>query len=434
MWLYVPRHSAPESADSTLDSVSLADLLHRSCTWKGKRRLARLWLRALKTALSNRLQYGRISQHSMARAFEDWLTSHAQACPANRTPSPAGEQDTPTNELSGPSSYEWWERCSQTWFSSKMFLSFCDTSDQLETNYHDWATALRSRYSSRLPTLALPIEGSESLSWPTATAHDATGKRSEAATLSDHHYYPHDLAGSVQNWPTATAHDQHERYQKNAQGGTPLTAAAHRWPSPRSEDGESCGNHPSATDSLTGATKTWKTPHGMGSIDHSGKQGSGGEFHKQVMMWSTPRTITGGGESAQRKKELGRTESGRGDLQSQIQQQARTFPTPAARDYRSPNKRSYQERSGTTKGEQLSNYVAHSLQGQETPTGLPSSTDSLLFPQRLNPAFVSWLMGLPWWWTHPEPINFARSEMALYLCRQQSRLRFLLDALDSKRG
>ncbi len=35
-------------------------------------------------------------------------------------------------------------------------------------------------------------------------------------------------------------------------------------------------------------------------------------------LWPTPRTITGGPESAERKQELGRTESGGGDLQSRV--------------------------------------------------------------------------------------------------------------------
>lgn len=63
------------------------------------------------------------------------------------------------------------------------------------------------------------------------------------------------------------------------------------------------------------AEKHWLTPHGMGNIDANGKHGGsgGGEFAKQVTqwmtrarrdatssaklrdLWSTPRTITGGG-------------------------------------------------------------------------------------------------------------------------------------------
>ena len=45
--------------------------------------------------------------------------------------------------------------------------------------------------------------------------------------------------------------------------------------------------------------------------------------------------------------------------------------------------------------------------------------------RRLNPAFVCWLMGLPWWWTRAEPISFVAAEMESYL----SRLRWHLENL-----
>lgn len=60
------------------------------------------------------------------------------------------------------------------------------------------------------------------------------------------------------------------------------------------------------------------------------------------------------------------------------------LPTPAARDHRSPNKKSYQERSQSKKGEQLPNAVG----------GL------------LNPEFVETMMGFPLGWTElPQPSN-----------------------------
>jgi DNA (cytosine-5)-methyltransferase 1 len=57
------------------------------------------------------------------------------------------------------------------------------------------------------------------------------------------------------------------------------------------------------------------------------------------------------------------------------------WPTPAARDYRYPNARSYEERGGGKKGEQLPNAI-----------GGP-----------LNPEFVEWLMGYAIGWTDCEP-------------------------------
>jgi hypothetical protein len=59
------------------------------------------------------------------------------------------------------------------------------------------------------------------------------------------------------------------------------------------------------------------------------------------------------------------------------------WPTPAARDYRHPNKKTYHDRGGNKKGEQLPNAV-----------GGP-----------LNPTWVEWLMGWPLGWTDLEPLE-----------------------------
>lgn len=59
------------------------------------------------------------------------------------------------------------------------------------------------------------------------------------------------------------------------------------------------------------------------------------------------------------------------------------YPTPAARDYRSPNAKPYAERGGGKKGEQLQNFVG----GQ------------------LNPDWVEWLMNFPIRWTSLSPVQ-----------------------------
>lgn len=66
-----------------------------------------------------------------------------------------------------------------------------------------------------------------------------------------------------------------------------------------------------------------------------------------------------------------------------LDQQARFFPTPASRDYRTPNKVSYQDRGGVNKGEQLQNFVAHSLPALTIPDGPTSSGN---FPTSLQPS------------------------------------------------
>ena len=53
------------------------------------------------------------------------------------------------------------------------------------------------------------------------------------------------------------------------------------------------------------------------------------------------------------------------------------------------------------------------------PTGEQSQNTS---GRRLNPAFVCWLMGAPWFWTRAEPISFGAREMQSFHFALQSRL------------
>ena len=101
--------------------------------------------------------------------------------------------------------------------------------------------------------------------------------------------------------------------------------------------------------------------------------------------WPTPRAITGGAESAQRKQELGRTLSGGSDLQAEAQ----NWATPTARDYK----------DGT---DPSPNAPTNALLGRQAPrvTGQMSPSSTGL---RLNPWFVEWLMSFPAGWTVCEP-------------------------------
>lgn len=64
---------------------------------------------------------------------------------------------------------------------------------------------------------------------------------------------------------------------------------------------------------------------------------------------------------------------------------AKTWPTPCARDYRSPGK-TRRERTGGSQGENLPQIVG----GQ------------------LNPTWVEWLMGWPIGWTDLKPLEMAK--------------------------
>ena len=65
-----------------------------------------------------------------------------------------------------------------------------------------------------------------------------------------------------------------------------------------------------------------------------------------------------------------------------------------------------------------------------TTHGEPSSNTPPTSRRRLNPAFVCQLMGLSWWWTRAEPINFAAAEMESYRSRQRWHFENLCNALD----
>jgi hypothetical protein len=165
---------------------------------------------------------------------------------------------------------------------------------------------------------------------------------------------------------------------------------------------------------LESQTKHWLTPCGMTGMDHTGKLGSGGEFAKLVSNWVAPQE----------------------------------WPTPASRDYRTPNSQESQESRKHTGGEQLPNFVEHhflplaplipsgatfsvpvvSAHGAElSPTTRPAHVLGRL---RLNPAFGCWLMGWPSWWTNPGLTNSVRSEMASYRFALQSQLSSLCGAQD----
>lgn len=154
-------------------------------------------------------------------------------------------------------------------------------------------------------------------------------------------------------------------------------------------------------------------------------------------MWLTPRAITGGAESAERKRELGRTASGGGDLQSATQMwptatlmdlessgsrncegskahsgtsltdaattgnaygRGKRWPTASANDYKGT------ARPGQRRGQldEAAEQLFQSGHPTETTTkdGPESSTDTHSSPQpcRLNPYFVLWLMGFPLNW------------------------------------
>lgn len=97
------------------------------------------------------------------------------------------------------------------------------------------------------------------------------------------------------------------------------------------------------------------------------------------------------------------------------------WPTPATRDYRSPNGASHMDRStGAKHLDQLPNFIKHSFL-PAPPTSTHGGKSPSGSTRRLNPDFVDWLMGLIPGWT-----DYAPLETESYLCKVRSLLRSCL--------
>jgi len=96
------------------------------------------------------------------------------------------------------------------------------------------------------------------------------------------------------------------------------------------------------------------------------------------------------------------------------------WPTPRARDYHStPTK---------PRLDNLPDFAKYHFSRLAPPLiGQQSAPNSHSSPPKLNPAFVCWLMGWPWWWTNPEPTNSAQLEMASFQHKLQSHLYYSLN-------
>lgn len=151
--------------------------------------------------------------------------------------------------------------------------------------------------------------------------------------------------------------------------------------------------------------------------------------------WPTPRTITGGAESAERKQELGRTESGGGDLQaatlncptpmagsgpteknnmagnSDFSRKAMDLAQQMREQWETPGvaltEGSRLSRGGNRADELLLTGQAIALSSSSSPQAQSTDAGPQFSEIRrvLNPLFVEWLMGWPIGWTDSAPVE-----------------------------
>lgn len=219
-----------------------------------------------------------------------------------------------------------------------------DTSELSSPTLKALATGLR-RHSSRLRTSARRTGENGSSSWPTATAEDAESSQARR---------PNDttLTEAVKDWPTPNAADS-ERTSETHQGGNLTLEGAALWQTPKAPTGGNVSR----------------------GHDRKGEPLLAG----QAQMWSTPRAISGGVETAERKQELGREESGGGDLQAM----ALNWPTPQAND--APNTNANQKNMPPSLGAASRSFP---LPQATPPDGAASSSDG---PSWLPPLTLRWM-------------------------------------------
>lgn len=128
-------------------------------------------------------------------------------------------------------------------------------------------------------------------------------------------------------WPGVRA-DPNPGERLDQTGGKSLDVRARHWPTARAEDSESCGNHPGAMDSLTGATKNWPTPvrndaekRGDFDTDRSPCLAA------SAMTWPTPEAASGGRQSGSFAQKSCLNEDGTPRHPS-LAQTALMWPTP----------------------------------------------------------------------------------------------------------
>jgi hypothetical protein len=184
--------------------------------------------------------------------------------------------------------------------------------------------------------------------WPTPQTHD---DKLRGNTEADNHSFPHDLsnAATLTGWPSPQVSDmtgggQAKRalVSKRPSGIAQSSnlndyAMLASWSTPRSEDSECAGAHRGQADTLHSQANlaAWATP--TGPAPHDTDQTAG---------------------KARLRKGYGQ------DLA--IQASLAAWATPAERDYRTANLKSFAERGGGKKGEQLQNQ-AKLLAGWPTP-------------------------------------------------------------------
>ena len=418
MWLFIPSQSAQAAQGLSLDSKSpVLVSLSPHCTLNGKQPSPTSWRNAFRKGVCTPLLSGLTCEQScLQSAAESWAKSTASSAGSrvSRFPSQADEVRLRTIAIYGRPSWTSLLNFGQHF----VFSRTCRGWLQREL----WSTAPPSKDS--LPTWTGPKPLRGLLASHGCSAGIGIGSTPDG--LPSEVFLRCSTAWQVwKPWVTKSRSLSRQR-AKSAQvtGGKDCSS----WPTARGEDSESCGNHPGATDSLTGAAKLWTTPCQDDTGARHKKYGQGGTaLSMQVGLlgeaknWPTPKPRDTKGQSQRRQHGLmdalpnmafhcslpAQPTSTPGDgCLSDGQNSNPLWTTPASADSVGSTGGTTEKGGGKTLRKDTSNFAGSTK-------------------RRLNPLFVSWLMGFPPQWFIAS-LPCGRQEMGSYLCRQRGRLSALV--------
>ena len=339
MWILPKPISAcmPEAVDSTWDSTELCQTLSASLTWNTKPAQPRSWSIILKRNYWMRLLSTRMPSPSRQNDFTDWWTGSLADRRVSRSASQGNNSAQMTRETSGLSLSEWWDRFSQEAASLRTSHQpnlFGTSTRKSSPDFNIWATKLRAAYSQRL-RLARHTTESESSFWQSPIASE-----NEGSGIKSNGYLK--LKAEAENWPTP---DANSSTYSNGERGQNLRESAAMWPTPEASNG-TVGEIPKKN--------VYILPSGRPrAVTNSGQTGSIG-LAREAAMWATPMASDDEHKTTVNAKQAGLV--GMAD---------RFAGRPVQEALKRGGKLSKQEQ-----------------------TSLP----------RLNPRFVTWLMGWPDGW------------------------------------
>jgi len=367
-WLYVPGLEC-STKDYEPDLSSLASPTAPRVTSKGKllqpRSLLSSWRR---NAWMKRLSGMTLPPSTLDHGAANWIAS-LQASLASLTVSPESAKASKTSAGYGLTSLESFASLNRHLSGSKT----CRDLFQPEALSKSYLTlpasgSMLNGVCSPRPKLAPAISAREFSFWPTADCNTSTYSNGR---------FGMNLREASSSWQTPQTSDTNGAREPDGKRSLGLNTLATNWPTP-------CANDDN------------KSP----------------EAYRNM-----------------RENKLGR-KGAAAETISSLQVKVQAWPTPAARVSRGENHEDHLSNgTGRLHLDQLPNFVkfVFSPQAQRIHPGKLSLNDSSTSPRRLNPAFASWLMGWPWWWTNSGQISFAQSEMVLYRYRLQQHLFCLLN-------